>query len=192
MKILSKFFKGFKKSFNDKGFTLIELLVVIGILGILAAGLLAAIDPLEQFRKGADTNKKSTSLELVNALTRYYAVHGAMPWAAAGGDVNCNAGITDTPAAVQVSGLGAASSFGPCIDVLYNEGELKKTFATQFQILTKLYVTQTAPSPSVTAAVCFDPESKSESSRPETKYSQDPTGAACDPTTTTTCYWCAQ
>ena len=35
-----------------KGFTLLELLVVIAILGILAAGLLAAIDPLELINKG--------------------------------------------------------------------------------------------------------------------------------------------
>jgi len=33
------------------GFTLMELLIVIGVLGILAAGLLAAIDPFEQLKK---------------------------------------------------------------------------------------------------------------------------------------------
>jgi len=33
---------------TNKGFTLMELLIVIGVLGILAAGLLAAIDPFEQ------------------------------------------------------------------------------------------------------------------------------------------------
>ena len=32
------------------GFTLMELLIVIGVLGILAAGLLAAIDPFEQLK----------------------------------------------------------------------------------------------------------------------------------------------
>ena len=31
-----------------KGFTLIELIIVIAILGILAAGLLAILDPIEQ------------------------------------------------------------------------------------------------------------------------------------------------
>ena len=41
---------------KKKGFTLIELLIVIGILGILAAGLQAAIDPIEQLKKGQDSN----------------------------------------------------------------------------------------------------------------------------------------
>ncbi len=61
---------------GKKGFTLIELLVVIGILGILAVGLLAAIDPFEQLKKGRDTNLRNVTVEYVNACTRYYATHG--------------------------------------------------------------------------------------------------------------------
>jgi len=77
------------------GFTLIELLVVLGILGILAAGLLAAIDPFEQLKKGRDTNMRNTVIELLNATTRYYATHGDLPW--------CAAGTCSTIATVQLS-----------------------------------------------------------------------------------------
>ena len=37
----------------QKGFTLIELLIVIALLGSLAVGLLATIDPFEQLKKDA-------------------------------------------------------------------------------------------------------------------------------------------
>lgn len=184
---LFKFFR------NQKGFTLIELLVVIGVLGILATGLLATIDPLEQFRKGADSNRKTTALELQNALTRYYAVHGVMPWSSvADGGAACNGGAA--PAATRVSNVTAATAFNDCLTTLTNEGELKSTFQTQYGILNRLYISDTTPagSTSTSVATCFDPESKSESTRPETKFSQNPTGAACDPTTSALCYWCAQ
>lgn len=193
MKKLFGIFRNLRKSFDEKGFTLIELLVVIGVLGILATGLLATIDPLEQFRKGADSNRKTTSLELQNALTRYYAVHGVMPWATVpNGGAGCNGGTA--PAATRISAVTAANAFNDCLSTLTNEGELKSTFQTQYAILNRLYVTDTTPagSTSTSVAICFDPDSKSESTRPETKFSQNPTAAACDPTTSTLCYWCAQ
>lgn len=185
------FFKVIK---SQKGFTLIELLVVIGVLGILATGLLATIDPLEQFRKGADGNRKTTSLELTNALTRYYAVHSTFPWdSVANGGAGCNGGAA--PAATRVS-LATAdnATFVSCLDALTNEGELKTTFKAQYGILNRLYITDTTPAGSTakSAAVCFDPESKSESVKAETRFSQNPTGAACDPATSSNCYWCSQ
>ena len=188
-----KLFKNFRSLLNQKGFTLIELLVVIGVLGILATGLLATIDPLEQFRKGADSNRKTTSLELNNALTRYYSVHNVMPWASvANGGAACNGGAI--PAATRVSNVTAATAFNDCLTTLTNEGELKSTFQTQYGILNRLYISETTPagSTAVTVAICYDPESKSESKRPETKFSQNPTGLACDPATSTLCYWCGQ
>ena len=65
---------------NHLGFTLMELLIVIGVLGILAAGLLAAIDPFEQLKKARDTNMRNSSVELLQAFQRYYAIHGSFPW----------------------------------------------------------------------------------------------------------------
>ena len=64
----------------NKGFTLMELLIVIGVLGILAAGLLAAIDPFEQLKKARDTNNRNAATEFLQASQRYYATHGYLPW----------------------------------------------------------------------------------------------------------------
>lgn len=184
-----------KRSKLSLGFTLIELLVVIGVLGILAAGLLATIDPLEQFRKGADSNRKTTSLELVNALTRYYAVHNAFPWKPiADGGAGCNSATP--PSAVAANATGFTNTATPigCLVVLQNEGELKSTFKDQTLILTKLFVTDTTVGENASVAVCYNPESKSESARSETKYTQagaDSASGVC-PANTGTCYWCAR
>ena len=58
------------------GFTLIELLVVIAVLGVLAGGVLVAINPLEKIAKAKDSTKKTTVSQLVNALQSYYTLSG--------------------------------------------------------------------------------------------------------------------
>lgn len=201
MTILNYQMKLFKFLRNQKGFTLIELLVVIGVLGILATGLLATIDPLEQFRKGTDSNSKTTALELQNALTRYYAVNGTFPWdSLANGGAACNGGVA--PAPTRVSLIGGVSAFNDCLTTLVTQGELKSTFPAQYSVLNKLWVADTTPAanPSAkSAAICFDPESKSESTRSETKFAGAvgagptiPLASTCNPATTTTCYSCSQ
>ena len=58
---------------NEKGFTLIELLVVIGILAILLAITLIAINPARQFGQANDTKRRSDATELLNAVGQYTA-----------------------------------------------------------------------------------------------------------------------
>lgn len=57
-----------KKFSIQKGFTLIELLVVIAILGVLAAGLLVAINPLKKINQAKDATMKSSMSQIANAL----------------------------------------------------------------------------------------------------------------------------
>lgn len=61
--------------FSSKGFTLIELLVVIAIIGVLAAVLITAIDPLDKIRLSNDTGVISTITQLGNANTTYSVAH---------------------------------------------------------------------------------------------------------------------
>ena len=56
------------------GFTLIELLIVIALLGALAVGLLAALDPFEQLKKGTDTGVRNMVSEIHGSAIRYYAI----------------------------------------------------------------------------------------------------------------------
>ena len=56
----------------SKGFTLIELLIVIAVIGVLAAVVLVAIDPVEQLSRGRDAGRKSSVTELGRALQANY------------------------------------------------------------------------------------------------------------------------
>jgi len=63
-----------------KGFTLIELLVVIGILAILLAITLIAINPARQFGQANNTRKRSDVLQILNAIHQYVAENkGQLP-----------------------------------------------------------------------------------------------------------------
>src|SRR5258706_12728973 len=70
---------------NKKGFTLIELLVVIGILAILLAITLIAINPAHQFAQANNTRRRSDVLQILNAIGQYTAENrGLLPAEVAG------------------------------------------------------------------------------------------------------------
>jgi prepilin-type N-terminal cleavage/methylation domain-containing protein len=80
-----------------KGFTLIELLVVIGILAILLAITLIAINPARQFAQANDTKRRSDITQILNAVGQYFAEnHGVLP-----------ANIPATGSAATISEAGA-------------------------------------------------------------------------------------
>ena len=159
---------------GSSGFTLIELLVVIGILGVLAAALIATIDPFEQLKKSQDASTKNTLVEFVDANVRYYATHNIMPWVS-GGVTNC---------ATSSTSLAAASGLN-CISGLIADGELKGSFSQATSILSNIrYFGDPSSNPGVTA--CFLPLSKSQKKDPNTIYNASGVSVGASGT-----YWCA-
>ncbi len=64
----------------EEGFTLIELLVVIGILAVLLAITLIAINPARQFGQARNTQRRSAVTQILNAIGAYHADHsGNLP-----------------------------------------------------------------------------------------------------------------
>lgn len=157
----------------NKGFTLMELLIVIGVLGILAAGLLAAIDPFEQLRKARDTNTRNATIELMSSLTRYYANHGAFPWnmtspidecsRASGGGLEGLDSITENAFSIQDTAM------SDCIvGTVVEDGELKDTFMDGIGS-THIYI-GSSDTDLTDLSVCFAPDGKSARTDPSTKY----------------------
>lgn len=65
---------------NNKGFTLIEMLVVIGIIAILAAVVLVAVNPLRQFQSARDSQRRSDLYAVTNAVYQYAVENnGSLP-----------------------------------------------------------------------------------------------------------------
>ncbi|HLB61016.1 MAG TPA: type II secretion system protein [Patescibacteria group bacterium] len=64
--------KNIRKNFQ-KAFTLVELLVVIGILAILTAVVLVAVNPARQLQQARDTERRAEINAILSAITAYIA-----------------------------------------------------------------------------------------------------------------------
>jgi len=65
---------------TQQGFTLIELLVVIGVLAVLLAIVLIAINPARQFSQANNTKRRSDVNAILNAIDQYAADNnGTLP-----------------------------------------------------------------------------------------------------------------
>lgn len=136
---------------NFKGFTLIELLIVIALLGALAAGLLAAIDPFEQLKKGSDTSIRGQAETLYNASIAYYAQRSALPTGLVSG------------------GNYTASNLGAVISDLASAGELKADFFNLAGTAKLSNINVNVPS-NESIVVCYAPQSKAFRNDQYTKY----------------------
>lgn len=87
----------------SKGFTLIELLIVIAILGVLAAGVLIAVDPVDRINSANDSRVQSDVGVIGRAAEAYAATNnGFYPGANAigvGGDLVSNGDLKSAPTA---------------------------------------------------------------------------------------------
>lgn len=82
------------KKLREQGFTLIELVVVMGVLAVLLAITIVAVNPQKQFNNANDTQRQSDINAILNAVHQYAADNkGAYP-----------AGLTSTATNITNSG----------------------------------------------------------------------------------------
>lgn len=104
-----------KKISAKRGFTLIEILVVIGIIAVLAAVVLVAVNPARQFKLARDSQRVANVTAILNAVGQNIAEHK--------GVFMCGATeqeLPTTPKVIKVdSGAGDAIDISQCLVPAY-------------------------------------------------------------------------
>ncbi|MBP9701479.1 MAG: type II secretion system protein [Candidatus Pacebacteria bacterium] len=58
-----------------RGFTLLEVLIVIGIIAVLSAAVLVAVNPTRQFKLARDTQRLANVSAIANAISQNMSEH---------------------------------------------------------------------------------------------------------------------
>lgn len=163
---------------STKGFTLVELLIVIVIIGILSIALFAAIDPIDQTRRGQDTALRSFSTQLSRAVISYYATNARYPWIDEDGEGS-------NPSEQPLS----STTIDNAIQAMIESGELNSNFSQVVKPYEdKIFVSYDETTTEV--SVCFLPNSKPFKKDANNQYQRD--GSACTDTTRNTCHICVK
>jgi len=68
-----------RRTRNIPGFTLVELLIVIGILAVLMAITIIAINPVQQLQNSRNAQRQSDVASILDSVSQYEATTGKLP-----------------------------------------------------------------------------------------------------------------
>ena len=89
---------------SNKGFTLIELLIIIGIIGILAAIILVAVDPARRLKQSRNARRSAETNAILNAILNYTVDYkGTLPTAISSATANHTFVIGTTGGAIATT-----------------------------------------------------------------------------------------
>lgn len=156
------------------GFTLIELLVAIGILAILLAITLIAVNPAEQLSKSEDVKKQAVAADIAKASLTYLASEKQHPWEK---NANC---------LTEIETGGALADMPNCLTELIGGGKLQ-----QAAVASEEYQDIKLNKCGSTAVLCYNPRSKEEYAKATfNKYGVNEPGCPGAYGSSSECYWC--
>lgn len=187
------------KETSKLGFTLVELLIVIAILGLIATGIIVAIDPVEQINRGNDASKRQLATSMVSAIQRWYTTKQY--------SANCTtAACTTSTMTAGTAYLANSASMATINTALNSAGESSTaTTFTGHPQSDAVYITFKVPTggsaSDAAPTTCWQPSSKSEKSKANvadlstaiyTTSNGNTVGTAvtCPATSANTCYIC--
>lgn len=118
--VLKSYFLNLESSL---GFTMIELLISIGVLSILAIFALAAVNPIDQFKKARDSQRKSDLAQLQRVLEQYYQDWGHYPPNDSSYEIE-----DEKTNPVTVISWGGAGGWSPYMNLVPKDPDSKRTY----------------------------------------------------------------
>lgn len=100
---------------NTRGFTLIEILIVVGLIAILAAAVIVAINPGRQFSQTKNAQRTSNVNSILNAVGQYMTDNSG----------NSPSSITTTPTEICQTGATSCTNLANLSVLTNNEIYLK-------------------------------------------------------------------
>ena len=138
------------------GFTLVELLVVLGILAVMLALVLIAINPLEMLNKTQDVAVQQVTKDFASATKYFYATEKTTPWE------------KNTSCRDELATKDTVSQMPSCVQELTKGGDLQ-TKAVNSDEAKDIFMTECSGS----VALCYKPKSSTYRNDSNAKYGRN-------------------